>query len=199
LTPRLSPLPALPRKGGGWAPVTETKFAEAELDVGADGSFSGYASLFGVADLSRDMVVPGAFAKSIAERGPGGIRMLFQHDPATPIGTWREIREDSRGLFVRGRLTTEVARAREVLALMRAGAIDGLSIGFRTVRGRTDAKTGVRKLIEVDLWEISIVTFPMLPTARISAVKAIGMAGLAQAMRRAARTMRAADSALPRP
>ena len=117
---RPSPLPALPRKAGGWHPARETKFAEAELDVGADGSFSGYASLFGVADLSRDMVVPGAFAKSIAARGPAGIRMLFQHDPATPIGTWREIREDSRGLFVRGRLTTEVARAREVLALMRA-------------------------------------------------------------------------------
>jgi hypothetical protein len=168
----------------------ETKFAEAELDVGADGTFSGYASLFGEPDLSRDMVVPGAFAKSIAARGPAGIRMLFQHDPATPIGTWREIREDSRGLFVRGRLTTEVARAREVLALMRAGAIDGLSIGFRTLRGRTDAKTGVRKLLEVDLWEISIVTFPMLPTARISAVKGMGAAGLAHAMRRAARAMR---------
>ncbi len=81
---------------------------------------------------------------------------------------WREVREDARGLFVRGRLMPEVAKAREVLALMRAGAIDGLSIGFRTVRGRTDAKSGVRRLIEVDLWEISIVTFPMLPAARVS-------------------------------
>jgi HK97 family phage prohead protease len=104
---------------------------------------------------------------------------------------WREIREDGRGLFVRGRLTPEVARAREVLALMRAGVIDGLSIGFRTVRGRTDAKTGLRRLLEVDLWEISIVTFPMLPSARVSAVKSAGTAGLAAAMRRAAGTMRA--------
>jgi HK97 family phage prohead protease len=101
--------------------------------------------------------------------------MLFQHDPAMPIGVWKDIREDSRGLFVRGRLMPEVAKAREVLALMRAGAIDGLSIGFRTVRGRTDAKSGVRRLIEVDLWEISVVTFPMLPAARVSAVK--GMRG----------------------
>ena len=150
----------------------ETKFAAAELgEVEADGSFSGYASLFGEADLSRDVVMPGAFAKSLRERGAGGIRMLFQHDPAAPIGVWREIREDSRGLFVRGRLTPGVGRAREVLALMRAGAIDGLSIGFRTVRGRTDAKTGVRRLIEIDLWEISVVTFPLLPAARVSSVK----------------------------
>jgi HK97 family phage prohead protease len=171
--------------------IQETKFAPAELsDVEADGSFAGYASLFGEADLSRDMVMPGAFLKSIRERGAGGIRMLFQHDPAAPIGVWREVREDSRGLFVRGQLMAEVARAREVLALMRAGAIDGLSIGFRTVRGRTDAKTGIRRLLEVDLWEISVVTFPMLPAARVSAVKAAGGYALADAMRRAARAMR---------
>ena len=143
----------------------------ASASIEPDGHFSGYASLFGETDLSRDIVMPGAFAKSIRARGPSGIRMLFQHDPATPIGTWQEVREDGRGLFVRGRLMTEVARAREVLALMRAGAIDGLSIGFRTVKGQTDAKTGVRRLIEVDLWEISVVTFPMLPAARVSAVK----------------------------
>jgi HK97 family phage prohead protease len=171
----------------------ETKFAQAVLtEVEADGGFCGYASLFGEADLSRDVVMPGAFAKSIRARGPAGIRMLFQHDPANPIGVWKEIREDARGLFVHGRLTPEVARAREVLALMRAGAIDGLSIGFRTVRGRTDAKTGVRRLLEVDLWEISVVTFPMLPSARVSAVKSLGDAGLVAAMRRATRKIRAA-------
>jgi HK97 family phage prohead protease len=173
----------------------ETKFAPAELsEVEADGSFCGYASLFGEADLSRDVVLPGAFKKSIGARGPGGIRMLFQHDPAAPIGVWQEIREDARGLFVRGRLMPEVARAREVLALMRAGAIDGLSIGFRTVKGRTDAKTGVRKLLEVDLWEISVVTFPMLPAARVSAVKGVGADALVGAIRRATRTMRAASA-----
>lgn len=187
---QLSPVPPLPRRRGGLA--TETKFAEAELtEVEADGSFSGYASLFGEADLSRDVVMPGAFVKSLRRRGARGVRMLFQHDPAAPIGVWREIREDARGLFVRGRLTPEVARAREVLALMRAGAIDGLSIGFRTVRGRTDAKTGVRRLLEVDLWEISVVTFPLLPAARVSAVKAVAPALLAETIRRAARAVRA--------
>jgi HK97 family phage prohead protease len=164
------------------------KFAGAELGrVEADGSFSGYASLFGEADLSRDMVMPGAFSASIRKRGAAGIRMLFQHDPAAPIGVWEEVREDARGLFVRGRLTTDVSKAREVLALMRAGAIDGLSIGFRTVRGRTDAKTGVRRLFEVDLWEISVVTFPLLPAARVESVKSVS---LLATMREAARRMR---------
>ncbi len=184
----LPPSLTLPHKGGG-NPTRETKFAGAELsEVEADGSFSGYASLFGQTDLNRDVVQPGAFLKSIRRRGAAGIRMLFQHDPAAPIGVWEEVREDGRGLYVRGRLMPEVAKAREVLALMRAGAIDGLSIGFRTVRGRTDAKTGVRRLIEVDLWEISVVTFPMLPAARVSMVK--GMTPLVRAMRKAARAMR---------
>ena len=178
----------------GPAPLErEVKLARAELStVETDGSFSGYASLFGETDLGRDIVVRGAFARSLASRGAGGIRMLFQHDPACPIGVWEEIGEDSRGLFVRGRLTIEIAKAREVLALMRAGAVDGLSIGFRTVRGRTDARTGVRRLLEVDLWEISVVTFPLLPAARVSAVKSGDqVARLAATMRRAAEMMRA--------
>ena len=139
--------------------------------VEPDGSFSGYASRFGVVDLGRDLVVPGAFQESIARRGPRGIKMLFQHDPAEPIGVWLEVREDAYGLFARGRVLPEVARGREVLALMRAGALDGLSIGFRAVEGRTNPKSGVRRLTRVDLWEISVVTFPMLPEARVSAVK----------------------------
>jgi hypothetical protein len=130
---RLSPLPTLPRtwlrrsevasasprrEGGGKALRRETKLAAAEISgVEVDGSFHGYASLFGETDLNRDLVLRGAFLKSIAKRGAGGIRMLFQHDPAAPIGVWREIREDARGLFVSGRLMTEVAKAREVLAL----------------------------------------------------------------------------------
>jgi HK97 family phage prohead protease len=100
-------------------------------------------------------------------------------------------------LFARGRLMPEVARAREVLSLMRAGALDGLSIGFRTVKGRTDPKSGVRRLDKIDLWEISIVTFPMLPEARVSTVKRGGLGGvintarLARSLRRGARLMRA--------
>jgi len=139
--------------------------------VEPDGSFSGYASLFDKVDLGKDVVERGAFAASLRMRGAAGIRMLYQHDPNEPIGAWTEIREDARGLFVRGRLTREVARAREVLSLMRAGALDGLSIGFRAVRARRDAAGGVRRILEADLWEISVVTFPMLPGARVEAVK----------------------------
>jgi len=136
-----------------------------------DGVFEGYASLFNREDLGHDVIVPGAFRESLASRGAQRIRMLFQHDPAEPIGVWDEIREDARGLYVRGRLMTAVAKAREVLALMRAGALDGLSIGFKAVKARRDAATGVRRLEKVDLWEISIVTFPMLPGARVESVK----------------------------
>ena len=169
--------------------ATETKFARTDLSVEADGTFSGYASLFGKADLGHDVVMAGAFAASLRKRGPAGVKMLFQHDPNEVIGVWQEIREDGRGLFVKGRLTTEVGRAREVLSLMRAGALDGLSIGYRTVRGRTDAKTGIRSLIEVDLWEISVVTFPLLPEARVEAVKS-GRAALLAAIRGATEAMR---------
>jgi HK97 family phage prohead protease len=138
----------------------------------AAGSFEGYASLFGAEDQGRDVVMPGAFQASLARAGAASVRMLFQHDPAQPIGAWEVIREDARGLYVRGRLTLDVARGREILALMREGALDGLSIGFRTRKAVRDARSGLRRLYEIDLWEISIVTFPMLPDARISAVKA---------------------------
>jgi HK97 family phage prohead protease len=97
--------------------------------------------------------------------------MLFQHDPSEPVGVWLELREDHRGLYARGRLIPEVTRARELLSLLRAGAIDGLSIGFRTVKGTIDPRTRVRRLVAVDLWEISIVTFPLLAGARVRAVK----------------------------
>lgn len=150
----------------------ERKFVDMALDrVEADGTFSGYASLFGTVDLARDIVEPGAFAKSLRQRGAAGVRMLFQHDPGQPIGVWTELAEDRRGLFVRGRLTKDVARAREVLSLMRGGALDGLSIGFRAVRARKDAASGIRRIAEADLWEISVVTFPMLPGARVETVK----------------------------
>ncbi len=139
--------------------------------VGGDGSFEGYASLFGAEDLGRDMVMPGAFRRSLARRGKHGVKLLYQHDPMEPIGIWTKITEDQRGLFVQGQLLDDVARSREVLSLMRAGAIDGLSIGYHVVKAQNDRKTGLRRLMEVDLWEISVVTFPMLPQARISAVK----------------------------
>lgn len=149
---------ALAAGGGRFAPA------------GQRGVFAGYASLFGVPDSAGDVVVAGAFAASLARRGPGGIRMLFQHDASRPIGTWLELREDSRGLFVRGRLAAQVQQAEELGHLLHEGALDGLSIGFRAVLATRDRLTRQRRLMKIDLWEISLVTFPMLEGARVTAL-----------------------------
>jgi HK97 family phage prohead protease len=150
--------------------------AEDITRVEADGTFSGYASLFGVEDLSHDIVEKGAFLGSLSRRGPSGVKMLYQHDPAEPIGRWTDIRETPKGLKVTGQLMTNLARGREVLTMMREGILDGLSIGFRTVKARKDRKSGIRRLVEVDLWEISVVTFPMQPDARVAHVKSSDVA-----------------------
>lgn len=159
-------------------PVTvapEAKFTRLSVDcIAQDGSFEGYASVFGITDQGGDIVAPGAFRNSLRKRPAGQIRMLWQHDPSEPIGVWDKIDEDAHGLRVQGRLLPDIARARELLSLMRAGAVDGLSIGFKTIRARQQAGKAARMLIEVDLWEISIVTFPMNESARIAAVKQIG-------------------------
>ena len=144
-------------------------------DVSGDGSFSGYASLFGAVDLGRDVIEPGAFKASLKRRGAGDVRMLYQHDPDQPIGRWLSIREDARGLHVEGKLSLGVARAREVHELMKSGALDGLSIGFQTLRARNEKGAGVRRILSADLWEISVVTFPMQPGARVTAVKAASL------------------------
>ncbi len=172
----------------------EKKFASLELKTLTEaGVFTGYASLFGEVDLGKDRVERGAFLKSLARRGAGGVRMLFQHDPAEPIGTWNVIREDGRGLYVEGALADGVARAREVHQLMKTHALDGLSIGFQTVKAKSEPRTGIRRILEADLWEISVVTFPMLPGARIGEVKEVRTAGgnrrVLAAIRAAARRM----------
>jgi len=138
----------------------------------ASGFFEGYASLFGVPDLSHDVVMPGAFKQSLATSGTGGVKLLWQHDPAQPVGLWTSLEEDKRGLRCQGQLNLDVQRGREIYALLRQGAVDGLSIGFKTVRSRKDAAHGGRQLLAIELWEISVVTFPLLPEARISVVKA---------------------------
>ena len=150
----------------------EHKFvALGETRATTDGlAIEGYASHFGTPDRGGDVVQPGAYAASLtalAAKG-GQVRMLWQHDPAQPIGIWDEVREDEHGLWVKGRLLTEVGRGREAVALLEAGAIDGLSIGYRTVKAARDGK-GLRHLTELELWEVSLVTFPMLPEARVAA------------------------------
>jgi uncharacterized protein len=156
------------------APLSEPNAASifaARATIDADGAVEGYASLFGELDQARDIMMRGAFAETLSRRGLRRIPMLFQHNPSEPVGIWLELREDHRGLFARGRLIPEVARGRELLSLLRAGAIDGLSIGFRTAKARIDPRTRIRRVYAVDLWEISIVTFPMLAGARVRAVK----------------------------
>ena len=136
----------------------------------------GYASLFWTRDLNDDATAAGAFSATLARSGAAGVKMLFQHEAAEPVGVWDEIAEDSRGLFVRGRILTVTPQGRLVAALVKAGALDGLSIGFRTVKARPDETGRLRVLTEVELWEVSIVTFPMLPQARIESVRTAALA-----------------------
>lgn len=138
------------------------------------GTFSGYASVFNVRDQGDDIVMPGAYKASIAARDGGDVapvRMLFNHDAREVIGVWDEMAEDDHGLFVKGHLVLEVGRAREIHALMKAGALDGLSIGYEPVDHEKDRAQGVRFLKQLDLWEVSIVTFPMCAPSRIDSVK----------------------------
>lgn len=158
----------------------EIGYADYEAEIKAEageqedeGSFEGYASIFGNKDLGNDVVVEGAFAKSISRRGAKGVKMLYQHDAKQPIGVYDEIVEDDRGLRVKGRLALGTQRGREVFELMKMGAIDGLSIGYKVdAKGYSYDDRGKRRMLkEVDLMEISAVTFPMNPRARVQAVK----------------------------
>mgnify|MGYP003147388639 CR=1 FL=1 len=137
------------------------------------GKFSGYGSIFGNKDLGNDVIMSGAFSKSIARKGPRGIKMLYQHKTDEPIGVFEEIIEDNKGLKVKGRLAMGTQRGREVYELMKMGAIDGLSIGYRVAtKGSRYEDNGKKRIIEeVELMEISAVTFPMNPRAKIQAVK----------------------------
>ena len=138
------------------------------IPIDGEGRFAGYASVFHKLDDGGDIVMPGAFRKSLGLRGRHRIKMLFQHDPKEPVGTWDAVREDGFGLWVEGRLVPEVPRADALRRLIAKGAVDGLSIGFRTVKSTRDPRSGHRRLWEIDLWEISIVTFPMMDLARIA-------------------------------
>lgn len=144
--------------------------------VADDGTFEGYASTFGNEDLGRDVVVKGAFAKSLKARPAGRVKMLFQHSTDEPIGVWTGLVEDAKGLKATGKLILDTAKGRETYALMKAGALDGLSIGFKTLKDTFDRTKGIRYLKEVDLFEISVVTFPMNPASTVTAVKAADQA-----------------------
>ncbi|MGB3689806.1 MAG: HK97 family phage prohead protease [Jannaschia helgolandensis] len=152
--------------------ILERKFAQGETSVRLeeDARIAGYASWFGVEDTGRDVVAAGAYCDSLARISAEGrrVKMLWQHDPTCVIGVWDEVREDARGLFVKGRLLPGVEKAREAASLIEAGALDGLSIGYTVKRAGKDSQ-GRRLLKELELWEVSLVTFPMLPSARVGA------------------------------
>lgn len=143
--------------------------------VSDDGLFTGYASVFEELDSYRDVVKQGAFVKSLADWAAKNrkVPILWQHNGAAPIGVYTEIREDSVGLYVEGRLNLDVQQGREAYALLKQGALSGISIGYSVVRDETDSKSGVRRLFEVKLYEASLVTFPAADSARVQNVKSI--------------------------
>ncbi|MFY7762061.1 HK97 family phage prohead protease [Aquidulcibacter sp.] len=126
---------------------------------------AGYASLFGLPDLAGDVVERGAFQTSLRRLPAASIRMLYQHDPDRPIGRWIEAFEDQAGLWMKGLVEPNHPETQKIAALIQAGLADGLSIGFRTLEA-TPRPAGGRILKTIDLREVSIVTFPMLPRAR---------------------------------
>lgn len=137
------------------------------------GVVTGYGSVFGVTDSYGDIVAPGAFAASLVDwRAKGRLpKMLYQHDSFAPIGNWTEMVEDNIGLRCTGQLLLTVEKGRETYELLKAGAIDGLSIGFQTVERTWNGDTKTRTLNKVRLWEVSLVTFPSNDQARVSGVK----------------------------
>lgn len=142
------------------------KFAPLEAEVDQRGKVTGYASKFGIRDQGGDIVVKGAFGAMA--RKP---KMLFQHDPSQVVGVWDKMAEDETGLYVEGRINLGSTLGKDVHSNLEFGAIDGMSIGYRAVDAVKAA--GARELRKVDLWEVSFVTFPMLPDAVVQSVKSI--------------------------
>ncbi|MDX2113696.1 MAG: HK97 family phage prohead protease [Alphaproteobacteria bacterium] len=155
------------------ATMRERKQLRCELNLKSldeQGRFAGYASVFEVVDSQRDRMASGAFSRTLQGRVPQ-IRLLWQHQQSEPIGIFERMLEDEVGLYVEGRLLLSVQRAKEAYSLLREGAISGLSIGYSPVRYQIDPESGIRTLYEVDLWEISLVTFPANSAAQVTVVK----------------------------
>lgn len=170
--------------------MTETKtVTAAEIRFASDetAAFTGWASIFGEPDSYGDTIKPGAFRKALLDRKhTGGPAMFWNHDPDQPIGVWTELAEEARGLKVTGRLVTETIKGAEAYALLKAGAVNGLSIGFRA-RSAERGPNGGRVLTDIDLVEISLVSLPAANKARITSVKSKSSgATFIEAVRRAA-------------
>lgn len=155
----------------------ELRFIERPFEVkevGDDGVFDGFGSVFGNVDAYKEVVAPGAFTETLAAWKQAGKLppVLWQHRSGEPIGPYLEMEERAQGLWVKGHLLVDdVQRAKEARALMKAKAVNGLSIGYVTREDSFDRVTGIRTLKRVDLWEVSVVTFPANPAAQVSSVK----------------------------
>lgn len=151
----------------------KTRFVEFKASVDADGVFEGYGSVFGNVDHHGDVVAKGAFARSLAEHKSAGRMpaLLWQHDQRQPIGVYDVVKEDDRGLYVKGRLALKTQTGAEAYELMKMGAVTGLSIGYRVREYTHDREKDVYTLTDVDLMEVSPVTLPANDSARISVVK----------------------------
>ena len=141
--------------------------------IGADGTVEGYGSVFGVRDNYDDVIAKGAFIQSMKDHKAAGTMpaMLWQHDADKPIGVWTEMVEDEKGLRIKGQLALETVKGKEAHALLKMGALNGLSIGFMSKEWAYDRDTEVRTLTAIDLWEVSLVTFPANEKARVTNVK----------------------------
>lgn len=143
--------------------------------TGDDGTVEGYGSVFGVRDSYDDVIAAGAFQASLAAHKKAGTMpaMLWQHDSGKPIGVWAEMVEDSKGLRIKGQLALDTVLGKEAHALLKMGALNGLSIGFVSKQWAYDRETDIRTLTEIDLWEVSLVTFPANGAARVTNVKSV--------------------------
>ncbi|MBL0317736.1 MAG: HK97 family phage prohead protease [Alphaproteobacteria bacterium] len=140
--------------------------------LGESGIFSGYASVFGIVDAHQDIIEVGAFKETLADNNHSPrVKLLWQHLPEEPIGVLTTLREDGHGLYVEGKLLLSLQRAKEAYALLNAGSIDGLSIGFSINEAFINPQTGIRHITSLWLWEVSLVTFPANPEAAISSFK----------------------------
>ena len=135
--------------------------------ISSEGTFVGLASTYNNVDLGNDMVLPGAFTKTLAEKG-GQVPLLMGHDSKMPIAI-AQLSDSPQGLMVQGKLILEADGSRSAYALLKAGVIKGLSIGYDTIKSTMDG--GVRKLSELKLWEISLTSFPMNELAVVTSVK----------------------------
>jgi HK97 family phage prohead protease len=180
----------------GRAPSQSKAIRVKAEDVRDDGTFAGYGSVFNVQDGGYDIVLPGAFAETLAEHKAAGTmpKLLWQHDPWEPIGIWSDVREDARGLYCEGKLLLDIELGRKAHVLLKHRAIDGLSIGYECLDWEVEesepapASSGpggmyvwcgpqVRRLKKINLWEVSVVTFPMNTEARVNTVKREGALG----------------------